>query len=215
MDQNYSLWIRAYLGIAVIVICSYSNLSFADDLYKAKLANGSVLYTSKKDAPNAQIAVLPSISREPAKQIPNTATDTTAKSSKPDTSCLTHGGVRCEDGPDSDGSVICGDGFRDSLIRFNFACRGTKLSVVRAVVMGPGAIKIVVRNERAIQADGVQVMVKIRGEFGDPDKLILATGPTEVKPSQAGEYLANYLKLQQNSGEYPVDNIEVSCGNCG
>lgn len=32
--------------------------------------------------------------------------------------CSGHGGVNCSAGPDSDGSVICVDGFRDSSVQY-------------------------------------------------------------------------------------------------
>lgn len=32
--------------------------------------------------------------------------------------CSGHGGVNCAAGPDSDGSVICNDGWRDSSVRY-------------------------------------------------------------------------------------------------
>lgn len=36
--------------------------------------------------------------------------------------CSHHGGVNCGAGPDSDGSVICNDGWRDSSVGYSEVC---------------------------------------------------------------------------------------------
>ncbi len=38
--------------------------------------------------------------------------------------CSSHNGVNCAAGPDSDGSVICNDGWRNSSVAFCAVCGG-------------------------------------------------------------------------------------------
>ena len=38
--------------------------------------------------------------------------------------CSSHDGVNCSTGPDSDGSVICNDGWRNSTVKYSAVCGG-------------------------------------------------------------------------------------------
>ena len=88
----------------------------AQNIYRSVDANGKVVYSTKPSSNEAAPASLPTVTRENLK-----AKIEQIKSNTPIT-CEDHGGINCAAKADGDGSVICLDGFRDAVPRFNFYC---------------------------------------------------------------------------------------------
>lgn len=124
-------------------------------------------------------------------------------------SCIAHGGNNCSAGADTDGSVICQDGFKDSPNRFNLSCTQSKLAVDNLETTLHSA-KVLIRNSSAVSAEGIKLILpQINGE-----KDIEFTGPTMIEPFGAGDYSLNLLNLQDKYSGKLVDKLVISCRNC-
>jgi hypothetical protein len=177
------------------------NFSFAQELYKQQDASGRIIYSSKPkegDIPH----VLPTIAR---KNIEIVA----------DKTCMTHGGNSCESGPDTDGSVICMDGYKEALSRFNFNCRTAKLSIVNKNLTSDGLLRVVVRNSAAALAKDVSVEYKHKTEFSNTFEKLIGIGPEKINGFESGDYLFNLPNSLELIRQNIVDKFEITCENCG
>jgi len=118
--------------------------------------------------------------------------------------CAHHNGVDCEKGADKiDGSVICGDDFKDSKESYTEFCTQTRLQIISETFLDkdgndiprelrkpktfggvvPAKIVIKLRNLSAIKAK----MVKVEGEI--VKRKFLANGPVDMEPFSLEEYI--------------------------
>lgn len=120
-------------------------------------------------------------------------------------SCSRRGGINCGAGPDTDGSVICYDGFRDAAPRFRFSCSSPKLSASEVLPGENGTFVVVLRNSNGVTASGVKVAFKQGGK-----KMPLA-GPADIEPFGVGEY-----EPPRGAPLNPpkLSEIELTCANC-
>ncbi len=146
--------------------------------------------------------------------------------------CGQHGGVDCDAGADSDGSVICLDGFRSAVLPFRFSCLEARVKSemllfydeaevgVRHSVSTARAnsrrklreIRINVRNDSAVAAFGLEVSLEVPGRQKMIRKL---DGPAKVEPYGLADYTMSF------GTELPVTVYQVSglkhrvrCENC-
>ena len=144
------------------------------------------------------------------------------KQSTPST-CLKHDGIDCSLGPDKDGSVICGDGYKKSLERYRLRCLEAVLEVMEETLI---QAQLTAENSKADASDKVQVSVRNKSsipatgvvvEFLDARKnRQLAYGPTEIGPYEIADY-SRSIKTLLTTGSDKVNSFGalVRCNNCG
>lgn len=178
-------------------------------LYKSIDDKGVAHYSSKPIKKGAVKVELPPIMRGEVK-VPTGYLIT----------CREHGGIDCQAGADSDDSVICGDGFKDSAQRFRFSCSSPKLEI--SSVSSPqedGTFSIILRNSRGILAQQTVVTVTLPN-----GKSAALEGPKEVEPFGTAEFtyvpstaksdpLSNSQKIAFK-GKPGMDKFSVICENC-
>ena len=172
----------------LITILLFTASASADPVYRTVDKNGVTVYSNKPKEAGAKPVQLPSIIKQKF------------EGKEPDNiTCIGHGGVNCDLGADSDGSVICYDGFRNSLQRFKLSCSAAKLSIIPQTVVVEGKkVKLVVRNNSAVSAREVKVT--------GPEALIFE-GPIELEPLSSGEYEASPAPRK-------LLGFQVTCENC-
>ena len=169
------------------------------EVYKIE-KDGKVTYTSKPPTKNAAPATLPKLGRWEVAQVK-------AKG----VTCDSHGGVNCQLGADSDGSVICTDDFKDSTLRFSFTCSAAKLEIVEiSKPTETGEFSVTVRNSKSVVASGASVLFKPE-KFEDGSKL---DGPELIDPFGVAEF---HFKPQNSDKLFKpsIAQILVNCANCG
>jgi len=167
-------------------------------VYRWTDEEGNPIYSSKQPVASMKPADLPPIMREKVSDTPLQLTS----------SCTTHGGISCEKGADADGSVVCADDFRDASARFQFRCAVTKLSLTELTPLTPtGELKVWIRNERDIQAQGVEISAT-----SPSGEKLKAQGPTEIAASELAEYVFHGIK---DGAAISKEKMVVACANCG
>ncbi len=194
---------RLIYGVIFLLLCS--TMSHADGVYRHVDSAGRVTYSTKPSAGADAVkpAALPMIGRwEPR------------PAAQKEPTCENHGGVACDRGADDDGSVICLDSYKDSLMRFAENCELAKLSVLGDPQRNsdlPTEIKVTVKNDSAATANGVLASF-ILNKFDPP---LLLKGPSVIEPFSVADYAVNttihelpmYRKLL-------ATDIGLECGNC-
>jgi len=194
---NYSVFILTSISILILATPELFAQSHGQ-VYRWTDDAGNPIYSSKQPDASVKPADLPPIMRERVSGTPLQLT----------VSCTTHGGISCEKGADADGSVICADDFRDASARFQFRCAVTKLTLTELAPVTPGGeLKVWVRNERDIQAEGVEISLTSPG--GEKMK---AEGPAEIAASELAEYTFRGVK---DASMISKDKMVVACANCG
>lgn len=172
----------------------------ADTVYKATTKDGTVLYSNKPTTKNAKPAELPKIMRGEVKLVEQKLT-----------TCDKHGGVNCPAGPDSDGSVICLDGFKAASARFRFTCNSPKLEISDISDVAPdGSFTVFVRNTKSVAAQKPVVSYK------NPDgKEVKVQGPESIDGFGVAEF---HSSLPGGDVVPPkrltMADLNLSCANC-
>ena len=172
----------------LFLIVQIASPAWPDPVYRSADEKGVPVYSSKQKDPSAKPATLPPIVKAPIAGI------------KPvRLTCVDHGGINCQLGPDVDGSVVCYDNFRDSLQRFANSCTAARLDILEeSYRYGLNDFSLVVRNTSAVAAKGVRIEVNRGAVFRGPDKLE-PYGSAEFSLSSVPAKSANFL---------------ASCANC-
>lgn len=172
----------------------------AQPVYKHVDKRGVVTFSDRPSDPKAKPVELPPINRGEVKLGSSGAE-----------SCKSHGGVNCNEGADSDGSVICTDGFREAAQRFVFACKEAKLEVVDVSdLAADGSVSAFVRNSKGVLAEGVRVSLAL-GKNPAPLELI---GPDTVEGFGVGEYFYNPKQTGPLEAKPKKGELKVTCANC-
>lgn len=185
---------------------------------------GNKHFSSTPDHPNSVASDLPQIQHENI--------DSNIKKLKAETppSCEKHGGVDCPSGADSDGSVICRDGFRGAKLPFRFECLEARLKTefLARLSSGEKSLKIgkdlqaklgersiqelylSVRNMSGVQAIGVKTEIRIPGKAPIP-----LSGPETIDAYGQTDFSLPATDLI----DIPLRDIaqaryRVSCTNC-
>jgi len=117
------------------------------------------------------------------------------KKTYPET-CRAHGGINCSD-KDTDGSVVCLDGFKDSPQQFIDECTIAELTVV----LQEGG-KVLVKNQSPVAAKGIKVY------YSKTDLTkVFFSGPSELEAYGLAEFLGR--------GRQAYEHLVVDCENCG
>lgn len=193
-------------------------------VYKCQDETGKTFFCNDPSrSPSNLKAELPQIGRE---NIDNKIAE--IKSSKLET-CKKHGGDKCELGADSDGSIICADGYRDSALPFKSVCLEAKLQVVSLALLRGGVTYLEkgdsnLSNGELLDSDMLQL--SLRNLTAVPAKLIkvyfetqriaakLADGPEAIEAYGSAEY---QLRAASFSKKIPLASevrYKISCVNC-
>ena len=172
------------------------------EIYKWEDAKGNWHYSTKPEPDKkAKPAVLPPIMRGENKQAaPKLQT------------CDDHGGVDCEKGPDTDGSAVCRDGYKDVSTRFIFSCASPKLEISQiSDTDAEGNFTVFVRNAKNVAAKGAKLIYKYA--IGKQAEL---AGPATVDAYGAAEYkFAPPKELKEPLPKPSYEELELKCTNCG
>lgn len=205
-SMRYHMWQK-------ILIISIFNLFFmaafvsAQEIYKWVDKSGQVHYGTSPQGKNARKADLPEIMRGEVK-LPADLLQ----------SCKTHAGVDCQAGADSDGSVICNDGYLDSAQRFTFTCSTAKLEVADVTAAdSAGRFNVHVRNSKGVIAEKPEVAFKL-----NPKTELKLLGPEQIKPYEVeqfifdpGSQISDKSQLKELENLKPdMIRFELSCLNC-
>ncbi len=167
-------------------------------IYKWVDEQGRIFYSTSKQEPKAELAKLPEI-----KRIKDAPLDQFKEG------CKQHGGASCDRGADSDGSVICLDGFRESPLPFRFACSSARLAIEEISVKGDKQ-KIFIKNGSGVQAKSVAVKISL------PDSSnVFATGKQTLEPHSLEEFEIPLQELKLDKGvKLAQKDIQITCANC-
>ncbi len=195
------------------LICSIHGHAQSGPIFAEKRADGSIVYTDKPKDPLASVK----LDLTPlARYTPNNSEVMLSNGAKLDpkqqpASCFAHGGTDCAAGPDSDGSVICTDGFKEVRARYNFNCRQAKLAVNNAEYdQQLRQLKVLVRNNSQVTATNIVVYIKQKS-----GPKVISNNVEKIDPFGAGDFVFNNIILLDNFRDKIVDNLVVSCDNCG
>ncbi len=210
------------LSISVILLHASAS---ADPIYKWTDEAGNTYYSTTPDDPGAKKSELPKLARENI--------DSKIRELKAETppSCDKHGGVDCSRNADTDGSVICLDGYREAKLPFRFECMEAKLKSELLVKFGEkdeiikhssemrnkiadqsiSELFLSVRNMSGIKASGIRAELRIPSRPPIPIE-----GPQEI--DAFGQ--ADYILPAVNFSGVPLWQIEraryrIWCENCG
>lgn len=176
------------LLLAALIFVQPALSASAEGVFTWEDESGVLHFSSSKDTEKAQLADLPPIMRGEVKLAP-----------VPLVSCKEHGGIDCQAGSDSDGSVICLDGFKNATARFRFSCNSPRLKVVELIDEEEGLPpKVLVRNSNSVPAK--TPVISYRAESGEE---LSFSGPAEIAPYGVGEFVLNTHVEQSENAELP------------
>ena len=178
----------------------FSFFSYAESVYSWKDDKGVTHYsTNPSSNPNAKIKDLPVITKADVKVVKQNFS-----------SCAGHGGIDCQAGADSDGSVICYDGFTGALTNFRSNCNSPKLEINEITEMNSsGSFTVIVRNIKSIEASAPSVTYKTKS--GAESKLI---GPPKVDPFGIAEFRHVGKSLTTSKEVVARSQLKLGCANC-
>ncbi len=186
---------------SVIFIAAIKGVAEAQ-VYEWTDPRGVRHFSSEKQGDNFKKADLPPLLREKTYK---KSTKSTASGVKPLHGCAEHGGIDCQAGADSDGSVVCTDGFRDAAARYRFSCSMPKLTVSEVVPANElGSFTIVVRNESGVVA--TKPIITLPESLGKPT----VSGPESIAPHEIGEF-----KIVGAASNPKSEEVLIGCENCG
>ena len=206
-NSSRSTTILPYLFIFSSFILIQGEFSFAEEsVYKWTDKNGKVHFsTTKPKKNNAAPANLPQIKKVDMDQQIKRIKETTPRN------CSARGGVDCESGPDKDGSVICLDGFKDSVLPFESKCGQAKLQVDSAKFSEDFSyLEVIIRNLSPVSAEGIQVLGRLKAK---PRRR--GVGPLKVEAYSVGEYkIPLETSVQRIAPSLRVYSYKIRCDNC-
>lgn len=188
-----------YVVSALISFVLLLNLASADEIYKWVDEAGITHYSTSKSDQKARLADLPKFNKGEYKV-----------ASEKSFTCDKHGGINCQAGQDSDGSVICFDGFTDAAARFIFHCGSARLTLND--ISNPdekGRLSVFIRNDRSATARNPKVILT----NSDGSKIPMK-GPTEIKEYQMAEFTVISGLLARTHNKPKDSQFSISCENC-
>ena len=207
-----------------------ASLAHAEPIFKWTDETGRVHYGTKSPdgklpTRDAEQKDLPPITRENIDDRIRTIKAQTPKS------CNSHGGVDCARGADSDGSVVCLDGYREALLPFQFECSEVRVQTELLVLLPgeagflkhsrqlkkklngrkPEGFQLSVRNASGVRAFGIQTTLTVPGRGS-----IVGTGPDAIEPYGSADYLLNFgsVDLKPTVEQLEGTTYKVLCTNC-
>ncbi|MFN8390501.1 MAG: DUF4124 domain-containing protein [Bdellovibrionota bacterium] len=195
----------------------------SQNVYQWTDGEGRVHYTTDpKVAGKGSQTALPPLQRENI--------DERIKAIKQQTpqNCVSHGGIDCTRGADEDGSVVCLDGYRDAVMRFNFECMEARLHADYLVLSGseslpharnlirklagrkPDGLQLTLRNLSNVEAFDIKVSFVFGRRF-----TVKADGPEKLAPYGSADYILHWDDSQPRTiAEIEQSRYKVDCTNC-
>lgn len=216
-----------YFVTLVVIACGvfHTSVALAEEIYSWKDESGTVHFSTIPKSNKAKPTELPEINRENLNDRIQAI-----KSSVPPT-CIKHGGIDCNAGKDLDGSVICIDGFKDSVEPFVFACLEARLKVREMTLIDldgqtisyqPGSkvpksnmlksLTITLRNTAAIEAYDISIGIPWKYKQELP-----LDGPARIDGYGVGEYTLAFDRDVPAASILSIlkeKPLAVSCTNC-
>ena len=124
-------------------------------------------------------------------------------------------GIDCRSGADSDGSVICLDGFRDSEELFRFRCIESKLKF-QEVFLTDKTLLLTIRNISAVNARDISVFLEIKKGLIDKTTYPLL-GDMQLEAYSLSDYtleLDGEEAKQLKEEEVMAGSLSIQCKNC-
>jgi hypothetical protein len=201
----------------------------AEEIYQWTDEDGVTHYSSTKEAQSHK-SNLPKLGRENLNHRIETLNQIT-----PET-CKKHGGISCEAGADTDGSVICLNGNRDSVISYRSMCTEVKLEIskIRYADKEDKPIEynknrdslmklknvekflLTVRNHSAIEAKSVVLELTIPNGGRIINEYSYASGESKIAPYGLAEYSFSLSSIARKVTPLDLSNViyKVTCENC-
>ena len=187
---------------------------FADDVFTWIDSEGNKHYSNSSNNQNSEKADLPKIEKQ---DIEERIEELKSVSNK---TCINKGGINCEAKADTDGSVICMDGSKDSIENFRDMCSEVKLSTEiympnkrsnKMLVRYPIVVKV--RNNAAIEARNVKIELNVLKSLSSElrEKLQLE-GPSNIPQFGIAEY--TFTGRSYDERILKKANINSYCDNC-
>lgn len=194
---SFRAWKPLFVGI---IFSALPTLAHTERIYRHVGEDGTVSYSSEQPLPGLAPVELPKIEKKEMR--PSQAFIQ---------SCRAHGGTNCQAGADSDGSVICFDGYRKSLAQYDEHCGGTRIQVTE-IRRRPsdGAFLVTLRNSRSVAAEKVKIIWK-----NDTEELPLL-GASTLPAFGVEDYvlLFDHLPARLRPREIKKEDMRVHCDNC-
>lgn len=183
----------------LVSLLSVSATAVAEKIYKHVEPDGTVSFSSSPPAPGAKPADLPEINRGEM-----------TIAGKPLETCARHGGINCQAGPDTDGSVLCFDGYEHASARFRFSCSSTQLEIAEiGDLSDEGIFSVMVRNSKSVAAEAPELY--LRQQQGDEITLI---GPAEIEAFGVGEFVLDIKDAGRIEEKPRSQDFRLLCKNC-
>lgn len=191
-----SMYNKAFFFFLISI--GITNSVLAQGIYKWKDQDGVVHYSSEP-VEDAKKAKLPEINRGEVKLV-----------EKKLISCSDHGGINCQAGADSDGSVICYDGFTEASPRYRFSCLSPKLSITQVSDLDEnGNFSVIVRNSKSVAANKPAVFYKPGN--GEEFKL---SGPDTIDAFSISEFTFEPKDTDIPTQKADLGQLDLTCANC-
>jgi len=168
-------------------------------VYKWEDGSGVIHYSNKAPRAGLKPVQLPPITRGEVKL-----------SQRKLETCDKHGGINCQLGPDTDGSVICYDGFRGAVSRYRFSCTAPKLEVADVSdLKDDGSFSVFVRNSKSVTAREPEVF------FKQPEgREVKLKGPTTVEAFGLAEFVYQSAGRPVITQKPTIEHLSLACANC-
>lgn len=215
--MNYKVLSKTALFLVIplsLLNSLFNSPCFSDDVYKWTDEQGKVHFSNEQKKVDAQKAELPQIEKENFEEKINDLKTLTNQT------CLNRGGINCEAGKDSDGSVLCMDGFKDSAEIYDELCTEVKLTY--EIVLPPKnkhkklsfyPIKVQARNTTGINARDVSIKISLLYHLAEDRRYLLTLeGPNEISPFGIAEY--TYIGKNIDERILRKAHVQIQCKNC-
>lgn len=209
--------------LLLIQVASPTYSSFAE-VYLCRDSGGKEYFCSNPNNDSAQIAKLPPIAKESVSGNIDEIENITVES------CKSHGGVDCSQGPDSDGSVLCLDGFTKADLPYRLRCLESKLGIASIEILDVDGtpldisknpwlldswnlayVRVHLRNNADIAASKVNLKIVL------PDNSqVLPSGGSQVEPFGLASYTfpPGLFAAIKSARSMERVYLKLSCGNC-
>lgn len=212
--MNLKKKLAVKLLLCTILTIGISKISYSQEIYTWTDESGTTHYSNEAKDKAAKSANLPDTERYNS--------DKRIKDLKKETerTCLNRGGVQCSLGEDTDGSVVCSDGSRDSEETFIASCSEVKLiaelhkpkkRLSKQLLQIP--LNAEVRNQSSQEAKNVSVKVKLpQNPVSDEFYELKLEGPTSISSFGVAQYTYSGKLIDDRVILKGI--ISADCENC-
>ncbi len=192
--------IRVSIFLFSIALIAMPGSAVAEPVYKWTDKQGVSHYSTTPPNPEAKPADLPRITRGDVR-----LTEVRLET------CENHGGIDCQAGPDTDGTVICYDGYRNAAAVYRFNCNSPKLEVSDiSDINSKGEFVVSVRNSKSVAAEAPEIMIRP----SDLPTAIKLIGPETIDPFGVAEFTYKPEVKGLIKNKPTLAQLTLTCSNC-